>query len=170
MSNLTLTTIDNVTRKTKHNLSAKSVYDQLSQKAADRGMTVKQLAAELRILVTEYSNETMLLDKQLATGYYTKDEVKRSLNLNCVGKAETIYKLAAERESKVQRWEFCKLENERLTFICSLYSQHTILLRTQRESVSAAAAAPVKKTVKPLKKVDTIEVVVREIPDDWESN
>jgi hypothetical protein len=145
MSNLT--TIDNVTRKTKHNLSAKSVYDQLSQKAADRGMTVKQLAAELRILVTEYSNETMLLDKQLATGYY---------------------KLAAERESKVQRWEFCKLENERLTFICSLYSQHYILLRTQRESVSAAAAAaaPVKKTVKP--KITT--PVVREIPDDWEDN
>jgi hypothetical protein len=145
MSSLTLTTIDNVTRKTKHNLSAKAVYDQLSKKAADQGLTVKQLVAQLRILVTEYSKETMLLDKQLATGYF---------------------KLAAERETKVERWEFCKLENERLTFICSLYAQHYERLRTERESMSSTT---VKKTVKNVKKVDTVEVV-REIPDDWEDN
>ena len=141
------TTIDNMTRKTKHNLSAKAAYDQLSEKAIERGITLKQLMAEIRVQVTAYSKEITLLDKQLATGYY---------------------KLAAERETKVERWEFCKVENERLTFICSLYAQQYERLRTEKDSVSVSNKKTVK-TVNP-KKEERIEVVEREIPDNWEDN
>jgi len=134
------TTIHNFTQKTKHSLSATTVYDQLCQDADKKGfVSVKQYVAHVRNQLTEYQKEYTALDRQLATGFY---------------------KLKAERDAKIERFDFLKQETERITFVVSRYSEHYDRLRCQK-----TLEQPKKKTA-----VAPVQAPVQATPvfDDWE--
>jgi hypothetical protein len=116
------TTIDNLTMKNKHGLSAAAAYAQLSAKAEKKGQTIKQLAASMRNEATAYDKEFVRLDAALARGTIP----------------------LAERPAAMARYDVCKAESWRLTFVCSLYAQQYERLRTQK----AAAALDAKNFAK----------------------
>jgi hypothetical protein len=117
------TTIDNLTMKNKHGLSATAAYAQLSAKAAARGQTIKQLAASMRNEATAYDREFVRLDASLARGTIP----------------------LAERPAAIARYDVCKAESWRLTFVCSLYAQQYERLRTQKAAAALDAKVAVKK-------------------------
>jgi len=116
------TTIDNLTMKNKHGLSAAAAYAQLSEKAEKKGQTIKQLAASMRNEATAYDKEFVRLDAALARGTIP----------------------LAERPAAMARYDVCKAESWRLTFVCSLYAQQYERIRTQK----AAAALDAKNFAK----------------------
>jgi hypothetical protein len=136
------TTIHNFTNKTKHSLSAAAVYEQLSKEATEKGrVSVKQWVAELRNQLTEYQKEYMILDRQLATGFY---------------------KLKQERDAKVERYDFLKIETERITFVVSRYNEHYGRMKTQQPN------QPKQKKQQKVPAVPVPVPVQEPVFDDWE--
>lgn len=117
------TTIDNLTMKNKHGLSAAAAYAQLSAKAATQGQTVRQLVAQLRNEATAYDREFVRLDAGLARGTIP----------------------LAERPAAMARYDVCKVESWRLTLLCSLYAQQYERIRTQKAAADVDAKFAVKK-------------------------
>jgi len=117
------TTIDNLTMKNKHGLSAEAAYAQLSTKAEKKGQTIKKLVASMRNEATAYDREFVRLDAGLARGTIP----------------------LAERPTAIARYDVCKAESWRLTFVCSLYAQHYERLRTQKAAAALDAKVAVKK-------------------------
>jgi len=122
-------------------MSAAAAYAQLTDKAEQQGVSLRQLVAEMRSEATEWEKEFVRLDAAFARGSIP----------------------VAHRLSAMERYDKCKTESYRLTSVLSLYAEHYGRLRTQKAAGIVAKKKKVVDLQKPVGKGDAEE-------DEWEAN
>lgn len=150
-------TIHNLNSKNRNHMSTVSVYEQLCQDALSKGITVKQLAANMRNELESYEKEFMQIDKAFRLRLVPKDKVAEQM----------------------AHFDLCKQESYRLTTVLSLYKQYDEYMKMNKLAKDIAIKENEgKKTKKNKNKTDVTPsvakpqaVVIQAVcdADDWET-
>jgi len=142
-------TIHNLNSKNRNHMSMVIVYKQLCQDALSKGITVKQLAANMRNELESYEKEFMQIDKAFRLRLVPKEKVAQQM----------------------ARFDLCKQESYRLTTVLSLYKQYNEILKMNKLAKDIAIKEKEGKKTKKNKAAKPPASVFSVVADadDWET-